>query len=71
MGGHIPGGVAGAGSAAALYGLSTLRAAGLSKVDAMFRDALLNPDRARYYLAKSPRKTEAGSLYALSQAVRR
>lgn len=34
------------------YALNKARTSGIAKEHAMFRDALLNPDRARYYLTK-------------------
>lgn len=71
--GGLKGALVAGGLEAGGYALGTMRAAGINKVDAMFRDALLNPERARYYLAKIPpgAKPETGPLFALSRAIRR
>lgn len=63
----------GAAGAAGLYlkhALENLKQAGIAKTGDMLRDALLNPDRARYYLEKHP-ATEKGLGYALSRSLRR
>lgn len=62
-------GFAGAGAA---YLLGTLRAANIRKADDMFRDALLNPERARYYLSKATeRNKKSGPMFALARSLRR
>jgi hypothetical protein len=62
-----------AGIAVPAYLVKTLRAAGINKVEDAFRDALLNPERARFYLQKIPAKTgdDTGPFYGLSRAIRR
>lgn len=55
---------------ATVYGLNKLRSAGLSKEQAMFSDALMNPDRARMYMSKvKPSDPTAAKM--LANAVRR
>lgn len=70
--GGIKGALTMAGLEAGGYLLGTLRAAGIRKVDDMFRDALLHPERARFYLAKIPPDTlRPAPFMALSNAIRR
>jgi len=57
---------------AAKHVFAALRARGMDKVDEMFKDALLNPERARYYLQKAPLKSGGpGPLDAIARSVRR
>ena len=71
--GSLTAALAAAGIAAPAWWIKTMRTAGINKVEDMFRDALLNPERARYYLAKQPpsQKPETGPLYAISRSIRR
>lgn len=60
------------GVAVPAYVVSSWRKAGLDKIDEMFKDALLNPERARYYLQKAPLKSGGpGPLDAIARSVRR
>ena len=65
--------LAAAGIAVPAYLIKTMRAAGIEKAEDMFRDALLNPERARYYLAKIPAdaKADTSPLFSLSRSIRR
>lgn len=69
----LHGAVVGAGASGAAYLLGSLRAAGIRRADDMFRDALLHPDRARYYLSKVPVSgaSNGASFDALGRLVRR
>ena len=69
----LKGAAIGAGTAASAYLLGSFRAAGLRKAEDMFRDALLNPDWARYYISKIPSKPnpKIGPGFALSRSLRR
>jgi hypothetical protein len=60
----------GAAGLAAKHVFESIRAAGIVKTADIFKDALLNPDYARYYLAKYS-ATEKGLLYAVSRSLRR
>jgi hypothetical protein len=53
------------------YVVHTLRAAGINSVQDMFRDALLNPERARFYISKVEPHPNKGPLPALAKALRR
>jgi hypothetical protein len=65
-------GAATAGAAGALsYLIGTMRHAGLNRVDALVRDALLNPERARVYLSKAPTSAESGRFLGLASSIRR
>jgi hypothetical protein len=63
----------GAGTAGAAYLVGSLRAAGIRTAEDMFRDALLNPDRARYYISKVPAAKDmaTGPAFALGRSIRR
>jgi hypothetical protein len=73
--GYEHGGLKGAalagGAGAASYLMGTLRHAGLNKVDALVRDALLNPERARAYLSKAPASADSGRFLGLASSIRR
>lgn len=62
---------AGLGGLKAVKYVKTLREAGIDKVQDAVKDALLNPERARYYLGKSTPKEAEGKLHALARSVRR
>jgi hypothetical protein len=67
------GAMVGAGTAGAAYLVGSLRAAGIRTAEDMFRDALLNPDRARYYISKIPpaKDMSTGPAFALGRSIRR
>ena len=64
-------GMAIAGGMASLAALNAIRSHGMSAEQAMFRDALLNPAKARLYLSKVSGTPKVGPLAALTGAVRR
>lgn len=53
------------------YVLNTMRKAGMDKVDALFKEALLNPEVARQIMRPIKPKDGPGSLDAIARAVRR
>jgi hypothetical protein len=53
------------------YFLNALRFAGLNKANALFSDALLNPERAQFYLSKLPSKATSGRWLHVSWMIRR
>ena len=55
----------------AAYALNKMRSSGLSKEQAMFRDALLNPDRARAYVQKVQPHNAAAPYRVLASSLRR
>jgi hypothetical protein len=61
----------GAAGGAGAYFLNTLRQAGLNKTNALIRDALLNPERARLYLSKLPANADSGKYLGLARMIRR
>ncbi len=69
----LKGAVIGAGTGGAAYLLGSLRAAGIRTAENMFRDALLHPERARYYISKIPAANDmaTGPAYALGRLMRR
>jgi hypothetical protein len=69
----LKGAAIGAGTAGAAYLVGSLRAAGIRTAEDMFRDALLNPERARYYISKIPpaKDMNTGPAFALSRSLRR
>jgi len=70
--GTMTGIMTGMGIKGASYIVGTMRAAGIKRAEDAFRDALLNPERARYYLAQvQPERPNVGPLFALSKSIRR
>jgi hypothetical protein len=68
----IVGAAGGAVAAGALpYLMGTMRAAGMGKANALVRDALLNPERARVYLSKMPASADSGKFLGLASSIRR
>src|SRR6185312_11896225 len=67
----IPGIVGAAGATAGLYALGSMRAAGVEKLDAMFRDALLNPERAQYYAMQARPKELINPATRVAKSLRR
>jgi hypothetical protein len=67
----LPHVAAGAGVGLVSYFLNTLRSAGLEKTNALVRDALLNPERARLLLSKLPEKASSGKWLHLARLIRR
>jgi hypothetical protein len=57
--------------AALPYLIGTMRAAGMGKTNALVRDALLNPERARVYLSKMPASADSGRFLGLASSIRR
>lgn len=53
------------------YIVHTLRSAGINSVQDMMRDALLNPERARFYISKVEPHPNRGPLPALAKSLRR
>jgi hypothetical protein len=68
----IIGAAGGAVAAGALpYLIGTMRAAGMGKANALVRDALLNPERARVYLSMMPASADSGRFLGLASSIRR
>lgn len=61
----------GAGAGGIAHLVSKYRSHGMSEVQAVFRDALLNPDRARWYISKVQDTGQTGPAAILSRALRR
>ena len=47
------------------------RSSGIASVDALFRKALVNPEKERLLISKMPASTNGGKLQALSAVLRR
>jgi hypothetical protein len=67
----LPGAAIGAASAAGQHVISSLRAAGIEKVDDLVKEAMLHPDIAKALLAKAPIKPDRGSEITLAQRLKR
>lgn len=50
--------------------VGSLRAAGISQIDDLMRDAMLNPQLAKTLLMKAPKKPETGAMVTLSRYLR-
>lgn len=61
----------GLGGLKAIKAVQGLRQSGIDKVQDAVRDALLNPERAKYYLGKSSPKEAEGKYHALNRSLRR
>ncbi len=70
-GGGVNGAIIGASTSAAVYLMSKLREAGIRQIDDLYREALLNPERARSLLAKMPEKADAAALQRLVGLLKR
>lgn len=68
----LKGAAMGAAGGGAAYLLGTLRSAGLEKKNALVRDALLHPERARQYMSRVPdRPNDQGLYFSLARQIRR
>jgi hypothetical protein len=69
--GFLAGGPKGALGGAGLYLLNSLRSAGIRSVDALYREALADPEVARLLISKMPSTPEGGKLRQLTGLVRK